>query len=67
MFDLRKCQVDSHQKPIKMMLRKEEKIAQLKEDIANWDEKFLATKVVLEKGALNQSSKNLKASNDPSI
>ena len=25
------------------MLRKEEKIAQLKEDIANWDEKFLKT------------------------
>jgi len=41
MFDLRKCQVD--QKPVKMMLRKEEKIAQLKEDIANWDEKFLKT------------------------
>jgi len=41
MFDLRKCQVD--QKPVKMMSRKEEKIAQLREDIANWDEKFLKT------------------------
>jgi len=43
MFDLRKCQVDPSQKPIKMMLSKEEKIARLKEDIANWDEKFLKT------------------------
>ena len=43
MFDLRKCQIDPSQKPIKMMLRKEEKIAQLKEDIANWDEKSLKT------------------------
>jgi len=43
MFDLRKCQVDPSQKPIKMMLSKEEKIARLKEDITNWDEKFLKT------------------------
>ena len=43
MFDLRKCRVEPSQKPVKMMLKKEEKIAQLKEDIANWDEKFLKT------------------------
>ena len=61
MFDLRKCQVDSHQKPIKMMLRREEKIAQLKEDIANWDEKFLATQGRAGKRRLESILKELES------
>ena len=38
MFDLRNCQGDPTNKPVS---RRAERIAQLKEDIANWDEKNL--------------------------
>ena len=44
-----------------MMLRREEKIAQLKEDIANWDEKFLATQGRAGKRRLESILKELES------